>query len=144
MIQIDRQSPKVSNWKKAIADQFVSLFGKDKDLKEIKEKENLNVRLTLKFDGREAMRHSKDPEFGVSGRSRLEKTAEGIIAEYDEDSEAGFIIETFSGNKITAEEIRVSDTYKVKTLGKSISKVAAWNILKEYHDRLDSEGVFSQ
>ncbi|USE70854.1 hypothetical protein CTT31_17690 [Pseudoalteromonas maricaloris] len=144
LIHMDRSRPKVGDWKKALANQFSAVFSKDKDLKEITEKENLNVKVTIKFDGLEARKHSKDPEFGKSGKKRLERTAEQVIQAFDEDEENGFIIVTGAGNRITSDEIRVSDSFRVETLGKSLNKNATWTKLKEYHDRLDSDGVFKQ
>lgn len=144
LIHMDQKNPKVSGWKKALANQLSAVFSKDKDLKDITEKENLNVKVTIKFDGMEARRNSKDPEFGKAGKKRLEKTAEQVIAEFDEEHENGFVIVTGAGNRITSDEIRVSDSFRVETLGKSLSKSAAWTKLKEYHDRLDADGVFKQ
>ncbi|MGX9463506.1 hypothetical protein ACWXWU_20105 [Shewanella sp. A14] len=144
LIHMDQKNPKVSGWKKAMANQLSAVFSKDKDLKDITEKENLNVKVTIKFDGMEARRNSKDPEFGKAGKKRLEKTAEQVIAEFDEEHENGFVIVTGAGNRITSDEIRVSDSFRVETLGKSLSKSAAWTKLKEYHDRLDADGVFKQ
>ena len=144
LIHMDQKNPKVSGLKKVMADQLSSIFSKDKDLKDITEKENLNVKVTIKFDGMEARRNSKDPEFGTAGKKRLEKTAEQVIAEFDKEHENGFVIVTGAGNRITSDEIRVSDSFRVETLGKSLSKSAAWTKLKEYHDRLNADGVFKQ
>lgn len=144
LIHMDQKNPKVSGWKKVMANQLSAVFSKDKDLKDITEKENLNVKVTIKFDGIEARRNSKDPEFGKAGKKRLEKTAEQVIAEFDEEHKNGFVIVTGAGNRITSDEIRVSDSFRVETLGKSLSKSAAWTKLKEYHDRLDADGVFKQ
>jgi len=144
LIHMDKNKPKVSGWKKAMANQLSAVFSKDKDLKDITEKENLNVKVSIKVDGREARKNSKDPEFGKAGKKRLEKTAEQVIAEFDEENENGFVIVTGAGNRITSDEIRVSDSFRIETLGKSLSKSATWTKLKEYHDRLDADGVFKQ
>lgn len=144
LIHLDRNNPKVSSIKKVIADQVIAIFGKDKELNEIKEKENVNVAISLKYDGRAARSNQKDPEFGASGKKRLEKTAEQIISEFESYSENGFVIVTGAGNRITSNEIRVSDSFRVDVLGKSLSQSSAWKKLKEYHDRLDTDGVFSK
>jgi len=144
LLHIDKQNPKISSLKKVITEQLLAVFGKDKDLKEIKEKENLNLRVSLRYDGSEARKHMKEAEFGQAGKKRLEKTAEQVISEFEEDHENGFVIVTGQGNRITSDEIRVSDTFRVKTLGKSLSKPEAWVKLKAYHDRLKSDGVFEQ
>ena len=144
LIHMDKDNPKISGWKKSMANQLSAIFGKDKELREIKEKENINVKITLKYDGAEARKHTKDPEFGKTGKKRLEKTAEQVISEFDKEHENGFVIVTGAGNRITSDEIRVSDSFRIETLGKSLSKAATWTKLKEYHDRLDSDGVFKQ
>lgn len=144
LIHLDKGKPKVSSLKKAVADQLSAIFGKDKELKDIKEKENLNLKISIKFDGMEARRHSKEPHFGDAGRKRLEKTAEQVIEEFEKDDENGFVIVTGANNRITSEEIRVSDSFRVKTLGKSLSRESAWQKLNEYYDRLNADGVFKQ
>ncbi len=144
LIHLDKTKPKVSGIKKAVADQLSAIFGKDKELKDIKEKENLNLKITVRFDGREAMKHLKEPDFGMAGKKRLERTAEQVISELEKDSENGFVIVTGANNRITSEEIRVSDSFRVKTLGKSLSRDSTWSTLKKYYDRLNADGVFKQ
>jgi len=144
LIHMDKTKPKVSGIKKSIANQVSAIFGKDSNLNEIKERENLNVKVSIKFDGREAQKHKKEPKFGEVGKKRLEKTAEQIIAEFEADNDNGFVIVTGANNRITSEEIRISDSFRIKTLGKSISKEATWVKLKQYYDRLNTEGVFKQ
>lgn len=144
LLHLDRTKPKVSGLKKAVADQVLAIFGKDKTLKEIKEKENLNLKISLKFDGREAQRHSKEPKFGEAGKKRLKRTAEQVISEFEKSHDDGFLIITGENNRITSEEIRVSDSVRVKTLGKSLSRESAWLNLKEYYKRLNSDGVLKQ
>jgi hypothetical protein len=144
LIHMDKNNPKVGGWKKAMANQLSAVFSKDKGLKEITEKENLNVKITIKFDGAEARKHSKDPDFGKAGKKRLERTAEQVLSEFDSDEENGFVIVTGAGNRITSDEIRVSESFRIEILGKSLSKKATWTKLKEYHDKLDADGVFKQ
>ena len=144
LLHMDKKKPKVSGWKKAIANQLSAIFSEDDDLKDITEKENLNVKVTIKFDGMEARKNSKDAEFGKAGKKRLEKTAEQVIAEFDAEHTNGFVIVTGEDNRITSDEIRVSDSFKVETFGKSLSKNAAWAKLKEYHDKLNIDGIFKQ
>lgn len=144
LIHLDKSKPKVSSIKKVVAEQIAAIFGKDKDLKEIQEKENLNLKIAIKFDGKEARKNLKEPRFGVVGRKRLEKTAEQVVSEFEKDDENGFVIVTGANNRITSEEIRVSDSFRIETLGKSISRESAWAKLKEYYERLNAEGVFKQ
>lgn len=144
LMHLDKSKPKVSGIYKVVADQIGSIFSKDKSLSQIHEKENLNVKVSIKFDGREARKHLKDADFGVAGKKRLERTAEQVISEFEKDGEDGFVIITGANNRISSEEIRVSDTFRVEALGKSLSKDSAWSRLKEYHDRLSADGVFKQ
>lgn len=144
LLHLDKTKPNVSGIKRVVADQLAAIFGKDKTLKDIKEKENLNLRISLKFDGQEARKHLKEPDFGEVGRKRLEKTAAQVISEFKKNDENGFVIITGENNKITSEEIRVSDSFRVKTLGKSLSRESAWSKLKEYYDRLNADGVLKQ
>jgi hypothetical protein len=144
LMHLDKSKAKVSGIYKVVADQIAAVFSKDKSLSQIQEKENLNVKVSIKFDGREARKHLKEADFGVAGKKRLVKTAEQVISEFEKDGEDGFVIITGANNRISSEEIRVSDTFRVKALGKSLSKEAAWSRLKEYHDRLSEDGVFKQ
>jgi hypothetical protein len=144
LMHLDKSKPKVSGIYKVVADQIGAVFSKDKSLSQIQEKENLNVKISIRFDGREARKHLKESDFGVAGKKRLAKTAEQIISEFEKDGEDGFVIVTGANNRISSEEIRVSDSFRVKALGKSLSKDSAWSRLKEYHDRLSSDGVFKQ
>jgi hypothetical protein len=144
LIHMDKNNPKVSGVKRIIADQLTAIFSKDKSLSDIKSEENLNIKISIKFDGLEARKNLKNTNFGKSGRKRLEKTAEQIIKEFESDHEDGFTIITKKGNRITSDEIRVADLLRVKTLGKSLDKDSAWGRLKEYYERLNKDGIFKE
>jgi hypothetical protein len=147
MMQIDKDDPEVSGFFKSISNQFLAIFSEDPDLNSIKANENLNVKLIVKFDGMEARRHLKDDKFGVAGRKRLSGTANNILNELtdlDEVDDTGFVIVTGANNRITPQEVRVSDSYKVATLGKSLSRTSAFRKLKEYYDKLNKDGVLNQ
>ncbi|NYB20734.1 hypothetical protein [Pseudomonas aeruginosa] len=140
---------KIDELLKKAAELFEDMFAKDPNLKEIKEQENLNIKISLNFDGREARRKGKPVGFGEIGKSRLKKTSEEIIKEYEDKEylgfdEDGFKIVTMAGNVITPTEIRVSDSYHVKVFGKSIDKSDTFDKLKGYYDRLKSSGVLAQ
>lgn len=140
---------KIDGLLKKAAELFEDMFAKDPNLNEIKEQENLNIKISLNFDGREARRKGKPVGFGEVGRSRLKKTSEEIIKEFEEKAslgfeEDGFKIVTMAGNVITPSEIRVSDSYSVKVFGKSIDKSDTFDKLKAYYDRLKSSGVLAQ
>lgn len=47
---------KIDELLKKAAELFEDMFAKDPNLKEIKEQENLNIKISLNFDGREARR----------------------------------------------------------------------------------------
>lgn len=143
---LDLSKQNASGLMGGLAEQLKSLFAKDKDLKEISEHENLNIKIELTFDAAEAKSHKKIPKFGDAGKKRLCQTAASIIKEYEEDDgfDEGFVIVTNENNQIRPDEIRVYDNYKIQTQGKSLNRVDAWAKLKEYHERLKSDGVLSQ
>lgn len=140
---------KIEDVLKRAAELFEDLFAQDPDLSEIKEQENLNIKISLNFDGREARRKNKPIGFGEIGRSRLNKTSEEIIKEYEAQPQLdveddGFKIVTMAGNIITPNEIRVSDSFSVNTFGKSIDKADAFDKLSSYYDKLKKSGVLAQ
>jgi len=115
----------------------------DDTLQEIDDRENVNVKISLSFDGKRAnLKESKQIKgFGDSGKEHLSTVAKALVN--DPDSR-GFKILTNLGNTITAEQIRVSDSKKVDTFGKSLNKQDAWNKLYLYHGELNSTGVLSR
>jgi hypothetical protein len=125
----------------SISSQFRHIFNQDPALKDISELENLNVTLSLKFDGAEGRKKHKNPNFGDAGRERLLKTAKMMLEENDED---GFVIITGGNNRITADEVRISDSYTIKVLGKSLNCSDAWEKLEQYFNKLKITGALSQ
>jgi len=144
LMQLNKKHEKVSTIKAVIAQQLMRIFAQDPTLSNISEIENLNISLSIKFDGQEGKKKHASPIFGDSGRKRLLKTSEKIIAEYEEDREDGFTIVTGSGNTITADQVRISDNSNIEAFGKSLSCSDAWDKLSNYFDRLKSNGVLSQ
>jgi hypothetical protein len=71
------------------------------------------------------------------------KTSEKLLLE-SEDDEGGFVIITGANNKISSGDIRVSDTFRVSTLGKSLSRADAWDKLEQYAVQLEQIGVFAK
>jgi hypothetical protein len=124
-----------------ISAQIKSVFAKDTMLNDITELENLNIKLSLKFDGTEGRRKHGNPNFGDAGRERLVKTAEMVLNEADD---GGFVIVTGAGNKITAGEVRIADDLPIKVHGKSLNCSDAWEKLAQYFDQLKINGVLSQ
>src|SRR5690606_11779909 len=114
-----------------------SVFLKDQTHDEIQEYENLNVKLSLNFDGRNALKKKNKvlPDFGKSGLERLEEISEDVILD-ESDIGNSFQIVTKRGNIINSNEIRVSQNCKIEKNGNSLNKIDAWNQLKSYYDNL--------
>lgn len=143
--ELNEKKPNIGDLRKYVADQIEKIFAQDPELKEIKEKENLNIQISIKFDGKEARKHTKEIGFGDSGKARLSSASKNLVKSAEEDGEnEGFVIITGANNKISAEDILVSDTFRVKTLGKSIGHRDAWSKLENYAKQLEQSGVFSQ
>nr|WP_298165289.1 hypothetical protein [uncultured Pseudomonas sp.] len=136
---------KIDELLKKASELFEEMFAKDPELSEIKDQENLDIKISLNFDGRAARKKGQPVGFGELGRSRLKKTSEEIIKEFeDTNDDEGFKIVTGQGNVITPTEIRVSDFYHIKTFGKSIDKSDAFDKLKDYYEKLKGSGVLAQ
>ncbi len=119
--EINEKKPNVSDLRKYLADQIEQIFARDANLKEIKEKENLNIKISIKFDGNKARKHTKELGYGDIGKQRLLSASNQLINQSEIDGNNGFIIVTGLNNKISAEDILVSDSFRVKTLGKSLT-----------------------
>jgi hypothetical protein len=120
---------------RSVAQEILALFAKDNDqsLQEIQEAENLTVRLEISFDARK--------KGGEVGRKRIEKTADKLIAD---DEEQGFKIVTGSGKTLSATQIRVSEKTVLPAHGKSVIRTAAWSKLSEYLQELKASGILEQ
>lgn len=147
-VHMESKSPTVSGLYGAIAKQLEAMFSADDQLSDISDKENLNMTLSLSFDRQEARsKYNKhDLEFGVAGKERLKRTAEQLVSSLAEDdiSDAGYTIITQLNNKITSDSILVSDSYQIKTNGKSLDVKHAWLVLKAYYGVLRENGVLRQ
>lgn len=139
----DADKPSVLSIRRYLAEQLERVFADDPELSEIKEKENLNIQITVRFDGKEARKHQKEKGFGSLGKERLMKASEKLLSE-SEDDEGGFVIITGANNEISSGDIRVSDTFRVSTLGKSLSRADAWDKLEQYAVQLEQIGVFAK
>lgn len=129
-----------------LTEAFKRLFAEDDMLKEIDEYENVNIKLSISFDGKEArLKKNKNTEgFGTHGKSRLEKASAMLIQESAEDDVDGFTIITGDNNRIKANEIVVSDNFRVKTLGKSLDYNDAFAKLEEYYMQLKQRGTLTR
>lgn len=151
LMQIEKETEKKRETKVidlpgAVAETLKQVFAKDKSLKEISENENVNIKLSIRFDGRKAMRkaNKKDASFGVVGKSRLEKASEMIVKECVDEQYEGFTIVTGDNNRIKSGEIVVSDNYRVKTYGNSLDQEDAFEKLQDYFAQLQDRGTLSK
>jgi hypothetical protein len=129
-----------------IAKTLKQVFSEDPKLKEINELENVNIKLSISFDGKEAMKkeHKNQVGFGMLGRSRLEKTSKKILEEYLEENVDGFTIITQNNNRITSNEIVISDIYRIKTFGNSLVANDAFEKLENYLKQLDNQAILTR
>ena len=141
-----KRETKIVDLPGAVAETLMQVFAKDKTLKDISEKENVNIKLSISFDGKEARKkvHKEDSAFGIVGKSRLEKASELIIKESADEDYEGFTIVTGDNNRIKSGEIVVSDNYRVKTFGNSLDKDDAFEKLQEYFAQLQHRGILAK
>ncbi|CAA0111679.1 Uncharacterised protein [BD1-7 clade bacterium] len=148
MMQMDSESVKVESTLAAVASQVKRIFAQDPSLRDIGALENLDVNLSIRYDGKTGcLKSSKsNPDFGVSGKKRLNDTAINLITEVDKNDYDGdgFTIVANNDVEIKSTEMRVSDSKKIASLGRSISKVDAWDKLRIYYTELKGSGVLSQ
>lgn len=143
--QLDAEHPKVLELPATVAQQLRQVFAKDPALKDISEAENLNVSLSIKFDGKEGRKKvHKNSQFGVIGHKRLYEVSADVLEQYEVDDSESFTIVTGAGNRITADEVRVSDSMQIETLGKSLSYDDAREKIRAYLDRLKLSGILEQ
>lgn len=131
---LERKTTKM-NLLNGLASEVLTLFSNDNDerLRDIGEFENLSVRVEISFDSRK--------RGGELGRERLEKTAEKVISDNEDD---GFQITTASGKKFTPNAIRINESVNIKSFGNSVDRIDAWNELKKYLDSLHESGALAQ
>lgn len=118
-----------------LATEVLTLFAKDNDdrLKGVGEFENLSVRVEISFDSRK--------RGGEIGRERLERTAEKVILDNEDD---GFQIITGSGKKFAPNSIRINESVGLSVFGNSVEREKAWDSLKKYLDSLHESGALEQ
>ena len=112
----------VSSIKDVLA-EFVITSDESKD---IKDKENLSVKVELSFDGRKK---------GEISKGKLQALASDSL------DEEGFTIVTKNDKKITFNEIRLHEKIPLAVSGTSVSKEAAWNSMGAYFNKLKSTGM---
>ncbi len=108
------------------------IFGGEvaEDVDALKAYENLRLKLEISFDERKK-----------GGRVAAENLAAAGCSMLDSEDQ-GFTIETRNGNKLTAEDIKVSQKAELTEHGNSVSCAHAWRAMQEYYDELDAAGVF--
>lgn len=131
---VERKTTKM-NLMHGVAEEILALFAaeQNKDLKEISEMENLSVKLEISFDSRK--------KGGEIGRQRLEHAAKMLISD---DEDQGFAIVTGNDQRLTANEIRISDKVQLDKNGNTVFRQAAFKALGEYLVKLDESGVLEQ
>lgn len=119
-----------------IAKEVLALITKDKGVPDdqIKEMENLSVKLEISYDSRK--------KGGIIGRNYLGNTANTIISEGEEND--GFSIVTGGGTTVTADEIRISEKVKLTPHGNSVFKTDVRKALENYLTDLEDSGMLEQ
>jgi hypothetical protein len=115
-----------------VADQLLALIKKDDDGLDLDKAENLSVKLSLSFDMRK-----KDYTFG---REKLEGMADTLIGEND----AGFSIETLSGQSIKGDDIVLRKKITLPKHGKTVYCKDAWAEMENYYLELKEGGLLEQ
>lgn len=97
--------------------------------------DSLRVAIVIKTDER-VRKHL------TLGEKRIEEMAKDIVKNCRKDDE--FIIETGSGQKISAEEIFLNETVLIDGYGKSVKCQKAWESLDAFYRRLKKSGALEQ
>lgn len=115
----------------ALAKEFVRLFGDDEagDGTALKLYENLQVKVEISFDSR--------IKGGKLAAEALNHAGAAFVREGDE----GFVIETNSGKKLTADDTKVSTKVQLEDHGNSVLCQHAWSELQNYFDELEKTGI---
>lgn len=116
----------------SIVNEILALVGRDSSAEEIASAENLQARLIISFDRRR--------KGGALAREELMKFADNVAREEDE----GFVIETFSGERISGAEISLRKPVKIEAFGKTVPHQAGWSELEKYFQELSRTGAIEQ
>ena len=127
----------------SIAHKFKAALALDDDLNDIDERENLNVKLAISFDGSEArLKENKQIDgFGDAGKEHLQELSKLLVID---DDAPEYRLVTNNNNIITPNDVKVSDNKKIDTLGKSLSKQSAWQTLLFYYNELENAGILEE
>jgi hypothetical protein len=127
----------------SIGSNIAGLFRVDGN-NSIREDENLNVRLTISFDGREARSHLAEPAFGASGKERLLKTAKSVLDADQDDFFDDYELITGQGKSIKFNSVKVHNKQRVNRIGNSLSRQDVWSKLCVYYNTLKENGIIEQ
>ncbi|MBI9020431.1 MAG: hypothetical protein JEZ10_04155 [Verrucomicrobia bacterium] len=114
-----------------LAEEIMSIFGGEvlDNLDDLKAYDNLRVKLEISFDDRKKHGELAAQSLISAGCSMLDSEDEG------------FSIETKQGNKLTAEDIKVSKKVELNEHGNSVSCEHAWEEMHHYYEELDDTNV---
>ncbi|ASD67701.1 MULTISPECIES: hypothetical protein [Pseudoalteromonas] len=146
LLRLEETDKKSHGLMNKVYEEFSRVFAEDPENSEMTEMENVDVRVSLRFDGKNAHHKRKTPEFGATGKKHLKLAAEKIVHEYDPENEVGlgFEIITYGDTKISPHEIQISSHDKISKQGKSVTKVDAWQKLRTYYNDLKDKGILNQ
>ena len=106
--------------------QLLVLFSEDRNAEELKDLENLNVKIEVSANGRKG------------SLEIFESEAERLI------EEDGFVIVTKKGNRITHEQMKISRKDSFKPFGQSIYRKNAFDSIQQYIQELKNRGILEK
>ncbi len=116
---------------RSLANHIKKVIGAEND--EIDD--SMRVAIVIKTDER-VRKHLK------LGQARIEKLAQDVVKNYDKNDD--FVIETDSGQRISADEIFISETVLIDSHGKSVKVQKAWESLSDFYKELKKSGALEQ
>ncbi|WP_010603996.1 hypothetical protein [Pseudoalteromonas maricaloris] len=146
LLRLEHTDKKSHGLMTKVYEEISRVFAEDPESTEMTEMENVDVQVSLRFDGQNAHRKRKTADFGASGKKHLKLAAENIVSEYDPENEVGlgFEIITYGDTKISPHEIQISSSDKINKHGKSVTKTDAWQKLRTYYNDLKEKGILNQ
>lgn len=119
-----------------ISDSLLALFGAEDDLKSIKDRENVTIKLQISYDSRR--------KNTAMGKKTLLEPAKKMLIQEENSTDGNFSIVTGTGKKIRGNEIKLSRKESFEPRGNSVSHEAAFNALIGYIAELRSKGLLDQ
>ena len=116
-----------------IREVLLELFADNKDTEENwREAENLQVRVTVSYNGRMKRR------LGVDGAERVAELAERVN---EDEEEEGYTINFKNGSRFTANQIKVRKEAEIPAFGKTVFHLDAWAEMNTYWRELKKDGI---